>query len=923
MRPPVFSRLLLSAALVPRDRRFALADLDDELESRAARDGGPPARRWYRSQVLHSLLPLLRLRVRGSGAGKGPGHENKRRTRMPDILADMRYATRRLAKSPLVVVTTVLSLGLGIGVATTVFTVANAMVLRSSLGSADDPDRLVAVYTSQERGAANGGSSFPDYRSMEDRIRELGGESVFEGLIAYRMGMVTLEDEDAGDERLLVEIVTGNYFDVLGVRVPLGRGFQPQETRFGAAEPVAVLSSRLWRERFDSDPTVLGETLVIDGVPFTVVGVAPEGLTGRLLSLEVDAWLPLGIPGGTYHATPTELADRDDREYSVMGRLRAGATVEQAQAQMGTLAESLRAEYGSVWQDDLGQPRRLTVLSERDARVPPDARGGFYGLAGFMLLLTGMILFIACSNVAGMFLAQANQRGREMAIRLALGASRRRLIGMLMAESLLLGLASGTLGVALAYEASKWLEVMPFPMGLSLRFDFSLDYRVMAFASLISVATSVVFGLVPALEASKPSLVASLKTVTGASGRRAGRFGLRNLLVIGQVAISLVFLVSAGLMLRTMQATTATDIGINPERIASMTKFLPEDEYPGAAAAAYFDRVQERLAAVPEVEKVHTTLTAELSILAAVYGLQIEVDGYEAPERKRTMIGYNGVTPGYMEMMGIEMLRGRTVDESDRPGTQRVAVVNKAFADRYWPGDDPIGERFRIVGRRGAPNRTEAEPESVEIVGLAGNGSYGMVGSEDDPFVWLPIVHDRTPYRFIHVRGRTSAAEAVEVLRREVPPARREVSLIQPTTYEELIGFQVWIMAMISRAFGYCGAFALLLAAIGIYGIVSYSVSQRGHEMAVRRALGAVPRQVVNLVLRDGLFLAGWGLAAGLLISLPISVVLASEFSDLSTLDPLALGGSVVVLLAVALVATLIPARRVTGIGLMNALREE
>jgi len=842
---------------------------------------------------------------------------------MPDLFGDVRYAARKLVAAPVVVVTTVLSLGLGIGVATTVFTVANAMLLRSSLGPDADVERLAAVYTSQDFGASNGASSFPDYLSMRNHTLELGEDSVFEALMAYRMGLVNLERE-GGDERLIVEIVTGNYFDVLGIPVPLGRGFQAAETAYGAAQPVAVISHGLWRDRFESDPTVLGETLQIDGVPFTVIGVAPDGLTGRLLSIEVDAWLPLGIPGGTYHATPTELADRDDREYGVMARLAEGATIEQAGAQMALLADALHNEHGSVWIDDVGQPRRLTVLSEREARVPPDARGGLYGFAIFMLLITGMILFIACSNVAGMLLAQASQRGREMAIRLALGASRRRIVSMLMIESLILGCASGALGVALAYRAARWLEAMPFPMGLSLRFDFSLDHRVMMFAVLVSIATSVLFGLAPALEASKPSLVASLKTVTGASGPRRGRFALRNLLVIGQVAVSLVFLVSAGLMLRTMQITTDMDIGINPAGIASMTKFLPEDDYPGDAAADYFAQLEERLAALPEVEEVHTTLTAELSIIASVFQLQVEVDGHELPPGERSMIGYNSVTPGYMEMLGINMLRGRTVGAADRPGTPRVAVVNAAFADRFWPEGDPVGQEFRIVARRGAQNRDETAVESVRVVGVASNGSYAGIDAADTPFVWMPVAHDRTPYRFIHVRTHDGlAATAAAVLREEVPVERREVSLIQPTPYEELIGFQYWIMAAISRGLGYCGAFALLLAAIGIYGIVSYTVTQRLHEMAVRRALGAVPRQVMSLVLRDGMSLAGWGLAAGLVLAVPISMLLASEFADLSALDPLAVGGSVAVLLAAALVAIVLPARRAMRIDPMSALRQE
>jgi predicted permease len=642
------------------------------------------------------------------------------------------------------------------------------------------------------------------------------------------------------------------------------------------------------------------------------------------MGLDIDAWLPLGIPGGTYHATPGELADRDDREYGVMGRLRGGRTVRQAQEQLAALESALHQEYGSAWEDDLGRPRHFNVFSERDARVPPDARVGMLGFTVFLLLITGMVLLIACSNVAGMFLARAAQRGREMSIRLALGASRRRLATMLLVESLVLGLAGGVLGVLLATQAARWLEVMPFPMGLSLRFDFGLDHRVLIFAFLVSVATSVVFGLAPALEASRPSLVASLKTVQGATGRRPGRFGLRNLLVIGQVAFSVVFLVSAGLLLRALQATANADIGIEPESIASMTKFLPEDEYPGDAAADYFNQLEQRLAALPEVEEVHTTLTAELSIIASVYRLQVEVDGYEqVVEGERSMIGYNSVTPGYMEMLGIRMLQGRTIAAGDRAGAPRVAVVNQAFAQRYWPGEQAVGKSFRIVARRGARNRMETAPESVRVVGVAGNGSYAGLDAVDTPYVWMPIAQDRTPYRFIHVRARGGAQAGAALLQREVPLEGREISLIQPTPYEELIGFQYWIMSAASQALGYLGAFALALAAVGIYGIVSYAVSRRTHEMAVRRALGAVPRQVVSLVLRDGALLTGCGLLAGMLLALPIALLLASEFSELRMLDPLVVGGSVSVLLLVALCASLIPARRVMRIDPVTALRDE
>ena len=840
---------------------------------------------------------------------------------MLNFLGDLRLSIRTLAKVPVVVIVTVLSLGFGIALATTIFTMANTFLLRSPTGASGDLHGLVAVYTSQAGGSAHGETSFPDYLSMAERIDALGEASPLDEILAFREGMVRMEVGNDQEESLRVEIVTGNYFDVLSIRPPLGRAFLPEETLVGSAEPVAVISHQMWRHRFGADPAVLGESMALDGIAFTIVGVAPEGMTSLALPLEIDAWLPLGIPGGTYWATPRELADRDDREYGVMGRLRAGATIERTQAQFDLLADALHSEFDAVWEDDLGRPRRLTVLSERGSRVPP---GILVGFAALTLMISGMILFIACSNVAGMFLARADQRACEMAVRLALGASRRRLVRLLLTESLVLGLVSGAFGVALAHQAARWAGRMPFlPVGLALKFDFSLDYRVLLFAVFTSVATSVVFGLAPALEASKPSLTPSLKTVTGATGPRPGRFGLRNLLVMGQFAVSLVFLVSAGLVVRTMQITSATDLGVNPARIASMTKWLDEQEYPAPAAQDYFDQVETQLMTLPGVEAVHSTLTAEASLVASVFRLQVEVDGHDTPQGERSMASYNAVTPGYMEMLGIEMLRGRTIAAADEVGSRRVAIVNEAFADRYWPEAGPMGRQFRIVGRRGVRGPMPHEAQAVEIVGVARNASYAGFGSDQSPFVWLAIAQDHAPYCFLHVKSRSSAEAAVMILAREVPVARGELPLIQPTTYEELINLPFMIMAAASRAIGYCGAFALLLAAIGIYGIVSFAVGQRRHEMTIRQAVGAMPQQVIRLILRDGMFSAACGLVAGLVIMLPITRLLATQLPELSPFDPLAVLGSVAVLTTVALVATLIPARRVIRLDAMNILREE
>jgi len=573
-RAPRFARWILRTALHPDDRRFALADLDEEFERRSSSLGEPGGRSWYRAQVARSVLPAAKDRV-----ARIP------RTIFEDFLSDIRFAVRNLASTPIVGIVTVLSLAVGIAATTSVFTAANAFLMRPSSASIVAPDELVSIYTTEGEDKRYGQVSYLDYVDLTEQV------DAFADTAAVRMGILQLRDNDR-PRRITAEIVTGNYFDLLGIVPPIGRGFAPEESRVGRAERVAVISHHLWQSEFSSDPNVVGEALVLDGQPFVVIGVAPADLTSRLLALKIAVWVPLGIPGGTYHSDEQELSTRADRELMVVGRLRDGVAAEQAQGQLDVLSARLHDEHSEDWEDERAQPLAFTLVPASEGTLPPDWIAALTGFTGIVMFAAGLVLLVACFNVAGLFLARAGKRAREMAVRLALGASRRRLVTMLLTESLLLGTLAGALGIFLSVQAMGVIDSVTLPIGdLAMEFDFSLDYRVLLFAMALSIGTSVAFGLVPALEGSKPSLLPALQ---GAIARPTGmrrRFSLRNLLVVGQIATALIFMVGAGVTLASFNELLEADWGVNPERIGLMSKKLPDEISPDAAVPFYRDLI--------------------------------------------------------------------------------------------------------------------------------------------------------------------------------------------------------------------------------------------------------------------------------------------------------------------------------------------
>ncbi len=830
---------------------------------------------------------------------------------MSQLARDLGYALRTLGKSQLAFIVTIVSLGLGIGAVTVVFTVGNALLFRAPVGLSE-PERLVSIYTSGDRGRAYGAVSYPDYASVVE------GLDALEDTAAIGFDGMKLGD---GSRSVLAELVTGNYFSVIGARPALGRTFLPEEAVVGRAERVVVLSHELWRREFDGDPQVVGRTMRLNGHEHAIIGVAPDGLVSRMFSLKPDLWVPLGIPGESTHRTVEELERRDDREFRVIARLRDGAMLEDVQAQLAVLEARLRAAYPNEWAKPDAEPRRFSALSERDSRVDPEARAVLAGVALFFLGAALTILLIACSNVMSLFLAQAGRRRHEIAVRLALGASRRQIVAMLVTEGLVPGLAGGFIGVVLASFAANAISSVPLPFGIPLRFDFTVDVPVLAFAFLTSLGASLFFSLVPALQAARPDPWPALKCDTAGLVGSRRRFSLRNTIVVVQVATTVVLLAGAALFVRSLSGAEQMDFGMQADRIAIMTRQLAERDYTPEAGLQYIRDIRARLASQPGVEDAQVSRAVELTLAQLGAEVQIAPAGGGSKEPRT---GFrNSVTPGYLEMVGVPMLRGRTIQEGDVAGAPLVAVVNQTFASRFWPDEDPIGQRFVLTQTRTFDFGGSPEPRVFEVVGLAREGKYLDIDDEAVSYCWLSLYQDYSPLIVISAKGVDSAEAMVTVLRNTVETAADEMPLVTPSTLESQMSIQFLPLVLGARVLGWGGLFGLVLALVGIYGVVAYAVTLRTREMAIRMAVGASASQVLGRIVRDAMRLTAWGLAIGLLILAPLAPLAESQLFGVSPFDPVSFGGTALLLVLAALAASLVPASRALRIDPIQILREE
>ncbi len=812
------------------------------------------------------------------------------------IFEDVRYGLRAIAKNRSVAAVAVVSLALGIGANTTIFTMVNAVLLRPL--PVETPSRLAAVSTVDPQNPGFSFCSYPNYKDYRDR------NSVFSSLLLYTTVTINLTGHDT-PQLLMGQLVSGNYFSALGVTPALGRGFRPEEDASPGAVPVAVISYGIWTREFGRDPQITSRTIGLNGRPYDIVGVAPPDFRGLNEMLGADVWLPMMMYPQVF-PNVSSVNQRRALLFSVAGRLKPGVSFPQAEAAMVSIAKDLAREYPK---ENGGRGVRLTSISQ--AALAPKTRTVVTNASAVLLILSGLVVLIACANVANLLLARAAGRSREITVRLALGASRWRIMRQLLTESILLSLLGGLAGLLVARWARDlmwWLRPPAFThAGLTL----VLDERVLLYSMFVSVATGILFGLTPAFRATDCDLATDLKDRTGQQGvYRAGRWNPRSVLVVGQVAFSLITLLGAGLFVRSIQNASQIDPGFDAAHLGIVAFNVGTSGYSEARGREYQARALEVALATPGVTAAAISKDSPFHVSGA---RSVLIDGQEdTTSGSGRSILATTVSPGYFRTVGIPLTRGRELSALDGVTSPRVAVVNEAAAARFWPGQDPIGRRLHFLG--------DATPS--EVVGVARNANYQTIGEEPQAFVYLSAGQFYFPAAVLHVRSNRDPEATALAVKQAMQPLDRNL-LLQSESTGRTIRESLWAQRLSAGLLAVFGFLALLLAMIGIYGVISYTVHQRKREIGVRMALGATARDVQVMVLREGVRLVALGVVLGMVAAMAASSVVQNMLFVVSARDAATFVLVPSILTLVAIVACWVPARRATRIDPTRALRDE
>lgn len=808
---------------------------------------------------------------------------------------DLRLAFRRLRLDPGFTLLAVLLLALGIGATTTVFTLINTVFLRPP-AQVQAPDRLVAVYTSDYSGPRFGNTSYPDledYRAGTAGLLDLAG---------YTLRPLSVS---TGAERFRTagELVTTNYFSVLGVGPAAGRLFGADD-----GPDAAVLSYGLWQRRFGAAADVVGRAVRVAGRSFTIVGVAPQGFTGSTRGVGAELWLTLQAAWSLEPGRDRDpLASRGHRGLFVVGRLAPGGTLPQAESRLAVVARRLHAAHPEAWTDVSGAARVVTVVPEREARVFPSVRGPVRAFLAMLMGVAGLVLLVCCANLANLLLARGTARRRELAVRLALGAARRRLVRQLLVEGLVLALLGAVLGVAGAVWASALLARLQPPVPVPVALDLGVDGRILLFAVAATVLVTLTSALVPALRATRLERGAGLR-LEASTRPSAGRVGLRDGLVVVQIAVSLVVLAAAGLFLASLREATRIDPGFATSGVALMPVELGLQGYDQTRARAFYRQLLERSRALLGAEAVSLAQVVPLGFGGLRRGL--EVEGYTPAPGEEMEFGVNAVGDDYFRTLGVPLVRGRAFDRRDAEGTAPVAIVNQTFARRFWPGADPIGRRI-VIG-----------DVSREVVGVARDAKYGSLSEAAQPHYYLPWAQAFEPDMVLQVRTtgdpRALLASLAAVARGLDPDLP-----VEPITIDEYLGLALLPQRLGAIVLGAFGATGLLLAGLGLYGVMAYAVTQRRAEIGIRLALGATGAQVRRLIVGRGLGLTALGLALGLVGALAGGRVLSGFLLGVRAADPLVLAAAAALFACVALAASWVPAWRAGRTDPAISLRSE
>lgn len=807
---------------------------------------------------------------------------------------DLRYALRQIRRAPGFSTVLVLTLAVGIGLNTTVFSGVHALLLRP-LAGVEDPGRLVHVFRSFP-GSEHGANSIPHYRDLRDR-----GQDVFDGVAAWSFVTLTL-GADAQGQVIVGQMVSANFFEVLGVRPALGRTFTPEEAEGPGAHPVVVLSHEAWRGRFAGDPDVLGRTLLINGRPFSVVGVAPEGFRGVTDLHAPMLWAPLVMQPWLQPLRPDRSDNRNSNFMSVVARLRPSATVEMARAGAQRILAGLLDDHPDTYEGT-----GIRIEPQGEIGIGPSFGSSPKQHAILLMSVVALLMLLACANVANMLMSRAEQRRREIAIRIGVGAGRARIVRQLLTEGLLLAMLAGLSGLALAAVAIPFLERIDPPTDLPLSLDLELSPPVLTFTLLLGLGTVLLFGLFPALLVTKSNATGG---VAGIAARAAPTSALGHALVIGQTALAVLLLFGAATFLRSLVTATAIEPGFRAAHLLTARIDPGLLGYDRAASEEFMHRLAEAVEAVPGVTGFSWSDALPLGLSSA--STRIAVRGYDpGPDAERLVVDYARVGPEYLETMGIRLLRGRGISAADDGRARDVVVVNEAMADRFWPGTDALG---RIV---------EAQGSERVVVGITETGKYRDLREDPTPFMYLPLAQDFRSDVVVVVRSTVEPDRLAPVLRRRVAEVDPAIPIHDVRTMDSVLGVTLFPARVATSALALFGAIGLLSATLGIYGVLSHWVSRQTREIGVRLALGAKPANVLSHVLLRGMRLVATGVLLGVACVIPVSETLRGLIYTERVIDPPTLAGVAALLGLVATIAIYAPARAAARVDPLQAMMSE
>jgi predicted permease len=820
---------------------------------------------------------------------------------------DVKYGLRKLWQSPGFTLVAVITLALGIGATTAIFSVIDAVLLHPI--DVKNINTLVQISTVDTKtnmgpGTPKNPVSYPNFKDLRRANR------VFSGMSDFAPAGVTLTGRGT-PQRVVAMLVSANYFDLLGVKAALGRTFLPDEDRKPGGDTVAVLSYSLWQRRFGGDPHIVGRPITLNGTTYTVVGVAQKGFHATFAFAPGNiVYVPVSMYGQVLSGPGLKwFNDRRALFTLVLARLKPGVSRSQAEASLKVIASHLEQEYPT---DNQGRSFVLSPLA--DAAIGVNQAGQFMLAGGVLLGVAGLVLLIACVNLAGLLLARSLRREREFVVRAALGASPRRLVSQMMTESLLLAVLGGALGLAVAWAGKTALWALR-PAGMAnSSVNLAFNGRVLAFTCVVALVTALLFGLAPALRIARADWGEALKSGSRGSSVLAGKTRLRSVLVVVEVALAVVVLACAGLFAHSFERALSLDVGFNPHNLATMSFTLGSRQYTPGQGQQFYQQVLDRVSALPGVSGATVSSNG---LFGGGFGRTVYREG-EQPAPGETgkhgnMTLTNIVAANYFHVLRIPLLKGRLFTTTDRQGTLPVALANQAMAEQLWPGQDPIGKRFSFYG----------DPRLIQVVGVVGNTVVGQVGGPPRPEVYQPLLQNYSPGVTVIARSSVPVERVIAAVRNTIQSLDPNLAITNVRTAQDEIRQGLWAPRMGAGLLGLFALLALVLAAVGLYGVLAYSVSQRTGEIGLRMALGATPADIFRLILTQGGRMAVVGLAVGLAGAFAAGHVVASLLVGVGGSDPLTFGAVVVVLGVVALVACYVPALRATRVAPVTALRYE